>query len=59
MNDKEQQKFDAWWRENRARLIRIYNEEISLDMAILEIVEATWKASASEEAKRRKGENKD
>lgn len=46
MTKKEQQRFDAWWRENRTRLITIYIEEINLDMAIMNIAEAAWKGRA-------------
>lgn len=45
MTRKEQQRFDVWWRENRARLIRIYNEEIDLNLAVMNIADAVWEGS--------------
>ena len=45
MTRKEQWLFDTWWRGNRARLITIYNNEINLDMAILEIAEFSWEGA--------------
>lgn len=47
MNDKEQKRFDAWWRENRTRLITIYNEELELGMAIMEIAEMAWRGAVN------------
>lgn len=46
MEEKEQARFDAWWLKNRAKLITIYNNEIDLSMAILEIAEAAWEDAA-------------
>lgn len=43
----QQQKldFDTWWCENRAKLISIYNNEIDLNLAVMEIAEAAWKGA--------------
>lgn len=43
--------FEAWWRENRTRLITIYNEEISLDMAIMMIAEMVWESALNGKTK--------
>lgn len=45
MTKKEQQRFDAWWRENRARLIRIYNKELDENLAVMKVSEAVWEGS--------------
>jgi len=43
MTEKEQRAFDGWWRENRTKLLAIYNEEINLNMAVLDIADCVWK----------------
>lgn len=57
MNKKEQQKFDAWWRENRTRLISAYNDEIDLSMAIVTIAENAWKSALNDKTEAKTNES--
>lgn len=45
MTKKEQLRFDTWWNENRTWLIRIYNEEIDLNLAVLGMAELVWEGA--------------
>lgn len=48
----ENKEFDKWWRENYAKLITIYNEEIDLNIAVMEIAEAAWRGAKCRNKKR-------
>ena len=34
--------FDIWWRENRKKLLSMYNNEPDLDLAIMGIAKTAW-----------------
>ena len=53
LSGKEQQRFDKWWYENRTRLITIYNKEIDLNLAVMDIAEAVWEEALNAKAEKK------
>lgn len=40
--DIEDKEFEDWWRENRQKLIKIYNQEMNIRIAVMDIASSAW-----------------